>query len=62
MTVLRCGSAAGVNGPVIFVAKGSEVNRHFSGDKLHTVYGLPKGSCVMPDANGYMDDETWLRV
>eukprot|EP00957_Ditylum_brightwellii_P150610 11467645-Ditylum_brightwellii.AAC.1 len=62
MTVLRCGRAAGVNGPVVFVTNGSEVNRRFSSDKLHTVYGLPKGFCVMPNSNGYMDDETWLKV
>eukprot|EP00957_Ditylum_brightwellii_P018825 1414751-Ditylum_brightwellii.AAC.1 len=62
MTALRCGSAAGVNGPVIYLTKGSEVHRHFTGDKLHTIYDLPKGSCICPNANSYMDDEMWLKV
>jgi len=62
ITCLRVGSAAGVNGPVVFLTKGKEIHRRFSGDRLHTVYGLPKGSCVIPTPNGYMDDEAWLKV
>ena len=62
VTVLRVGSAAGVNGPVVFVPKGREVPRRFRGDRLHSVYGLPEGSCVIPNKNGYMDDDTWLKV
>ncbi len=51
-----------MNGPVIFIPQGKEVNRCFAGDKLHIIYGLPEGSCVIPNASGYMDDETWLKV
>jgi hypothetical protein len=51
-----------VNGPVVFLTKGKEIHRQFAGDRLHRVYGLPKGSCVIPTPNGYMDDEAWLKV
>ena len=27
-----------------------------------TKYGLPEGSCVIPNKASYMDDETWAKV
>ena len=62
ITVLRCGSAAGTHGPVIFLLKGTEVNQLFTKKKLQENYGLPEGSCVLMNENAYMDDETWERV
>ena len=41
ITVLRVGSAAGVNGPVIFLAKGEKVHSRLKGNNLVTKYGLP---------------------
>ena len=62
ITVLRVGAAGGINGPVIFIAKGESIHDHFKGDRLHRDYGLPEESCVIPNKNGYMDDETWEKV
>ena len=62
ITCLRIGSAAGVNGPVIFLTKGKDVHWRFSGDKLHKMYGLPEVLCIILTASGYMDDEAWLKV
>ena len=62
ITVLRCGSAAGTHGPVIFVMSGNKVPRTFSGNRLHKIYGLPEGSCVLVNDNAYMDDATWLKT
>ena len=39
--VLWVGSAAGVNGPVIFLAKWTKVNPRLIGNSLATKYGLP---------------------
>ena len=38
ITVLRVGSAAGVNGPVIFLAKGKKVHPRLRGNNLVTKY------------------------
>ena len=62
ITVLRVGSSAGVNVPVIFLAKGTEVHPRLRGNNLVTKYGLPEGSCVIPNKAAYMDDETWAKV
>eukprot|EP00957_Ditylum_brightwellii_P100952 7694671-Ditylum_brightwellii.AAC.1 len=62
VTTLRTGAAAAVNGHVIFLTKGREVHRSFRGNRLHTVFGLPEGSCVIANGTGCMDDETWLKV
>ena len=43
ITVLRVGSAAGVNGPVIFLAKGTKVHPRMRGNNLVNKYGLPEG-------------------
>ena len=44
ITVLRCGSAAGTHGPVIFLLKGGKrVNRLFSKKRLKEALALPEG-------------------
>ena len=62
ITVLRVGSAVGVNGPVIFLSKGEQVKPSLRGNNLVTRYGFPKGSCVIPNKAAYMGNETWSRV
>ena len=51
-----------MNGPVIFLAKGKKVHPRLRGNNLVTRYGLPKGSCVIPNKSAYMDDKTWAKV
>ena len=41
VTVLRVGSAAGVNGPVTFMEKGTKVQPKFRGNNLMTRYIFP---------------------
>ena len=48
----------GVNGPVIVLTKGTDVHPRMRGNNLVTKYGLPEGSCVIPNKEAYMDDET----
>ena len=62
ITVFPVGSAAGVNGPVIFLTKGTKVHPRLKGANLVTRYGLPEGSCVIPKKSAYMDDDTWAKV
>ena len=42
ITVPWVGSAAGVNGPVLFLAKGTKVNPRIRGTNLVTKYGFPE--------------------
>ena len=51
-----------MNGPVIFLSNGTKVNPRLRGNNLVTKYGLPEGSCVIPNKAAYMDDETWAKV
>ena len=51
ITVLQVGSAAGVNGPVIFLAKGTKVHPRLRCSNLVTQYGLPEGSSVITKKN-----------
>ena len=62
ITVLRVGIAAGVNGLVIFLAKGTKVHTRLRGNNLVAKHGLPEGSCVISNKAAYMDDETWAKV
>ena len=62
ITVLRVWSAAGVNGPVIFLEKETKVHPRLRGNNLVIKYGFPEGSCVIPNKAAYMDDETWAKV
>ena len=51
-----------MNGPVIFLEKGTKVNPRLRGNNLVTRYLLLKGSHVLPKKAAYMDDETWAKV
>ena len=51
-----------MNGPVIFMAKGTKVHPRLRGNNLVTKYGLPEGSCVIPKKASYMNDETWVKL
>ena len=62
ITVLRVGSAAGVNGPVIFLEYGTNVHPRLRGNNWTTKYGLLEESCVIPNKAAYMDDKTWAKV
>ena len=61
---MRCGNAAGSNGPVVFVGVGMQenMNRLFTSRRLTNVYNLPEGSRMLLNKSGYMDDETWVQV
>ena len=62
ITVLRFGSAAGVNGLVTFLEKGTKVRPSIRGTNLVTIYGFPEGYFVIPNTAACMDDETWVKV
>ena len=51
-----------MNGPVIFMEKGTKLLPRLRGNNLVTKYGLPEGSCVIPKKSAYIDDETWVEV
>ena len=51
-----------MNGPVIFLAKGEKLYPRLRGTNLVNIYGLPEGSCVIPNKPAYMDDDTWAKV
>ena len=62
ITVLGVVSAAGVNGPFIFMMHGTKVYPRLRGNNLVTRYGFSEGYCVIPKKSAYMDDETWSKV
>ena len=62
ITVLWVGSAEGVNGPVIFIAKGENWHLILRGNNLVTKYGSPDVSCLIPNKAAYMDDATREKV
>ena len=51
-----------MNGPVIFLSKGTKVHPMLRGNNLVAKYGLPEGSYVIPNKVAYMDDENWYKV
>ena len=51
-----------MNGPVVFLEKGTQVHPILRGNNLVTRYGLPEISSVIPNKTAYMDDETWEKV
>ena len=51
-----------MNGPVIFLEKGTEVHPRMRGKNVVTKYGLPEGSCIIPNKTAYMDDKTWAKM
>ena len=62
INILWDGNEAGVNGPVIFMAKGTKVQPRLKDTNLVTIQGLPKVYCVIPNKEAYMDDETSAKV
>jgi len=64
ITVVQCGSAAGDNGPVVFLRVGNNenINMLFTPKLLVQHYGLPEGSIMLLNKKGYMDDKTWMLV
>ena len=59
ITVLRVGSEAVVNGPVIFLEKWTKLHPRLKVTNLVTRYGFSEVSYVIPKISAYMDDETW---
>eukprot|EP00957_Ditylum_brightwellii_P187674 14290827-Ditylum_brightwellii.AAC.1 len=60
ITMLRCGCAAGISGPTIFLVKGKNMTcTAFNNSKLTRKYSLPHGSTVIMMSSGYMDNEAW---
>ena len=60
VTMVRVGCAAGVNGPVVFLAKGEVMSCKALEDRnLVEGYGLPEGSSVIMTESGYMTEESW---
>ena len=59
ITVLWVGSASGLNGTLIFLAKGTKVHPSLIGKNLVTIYELTEGYCVIPNKASYVDEETW---
>ena len=51
-----------MNGPVVFLEKGTRVHPRLRGNNLLTKYGLPEVSCVITNKAEYMYDETWAKV
>ena len=51
-----------MNGPVVFLEKGTKVQPRISGNNLVTRDGFPEGSCVITNKAAYMDDDTWENV
>ena len=62
ITVIWVGSEAGVNGSVIFLSKGTNMQPRLRSRKLVTRYWLLEGYCVITDKAAYTDDETWAKV
>ena len=47
---------------MIFLANGTKAHPRLIGNNLVTKYGLPEGSCVIPNKSAYTKDETWEKV
>ena len=61
ITLLRVGSAAGVDGPLIILTKGESLEFRLLSNIVKN-YGCPPGSCVIPTPTAYMTDEVWLKI
>ena len=61
ITVVRIGSAANVDGPRIYLAKGKEIElpafRNFTKN-----FVAPPGSCIEMTPSAYMTDEAWRNI
>ena len=63
VTMVRCGSAGGDNGPVVFLAQGEKMEcSALSDENLVRIYGLPVGSTVIMTESGYMTDKAWMET
>ena len=51
-----------MNGPVIFLTKGTKFHTRLRGKNLVTKYGFIDGSFFIPKKSAYMYDETWVKV
>ena len=58
ITILRVGSAAGCDGPIIFLVKGEKIECEALKDIVKN-FGCPPGSCVIPTPTAYMTDKAW---
>ena len=62
ITSVRCGSAAGTNVAVVFIANGKNVNHTFSQYRLRHTYVSHKGSIVLCNKTAYMDDDRLIKT
>ncbi len=63
IAVVRLGSAAGVEGPRIYLAKGKELTVTSMTDKnFARIHKAPTGSYVKMTPNAYMTNEVWLDI
>ena len=60
--VLHFGSAAGMNGNVIFLSKGNLVHSRIRCTNLATRYIFPEGCCLITKKGSYMYDNNWSKV
>lgn len=61
ITILRVGSAAGCDGPIIFLVHGENIE-YKSLKNLPKNYGCPPGSCVICTPTAYMTDKAWKKI
>ena len=63
ITIVRVGSAAGVEGPRIFLAKGVELTAESLLKKnFARIHKAPIGSFVEMTPNAYMTNEVWIKI
>ena len=61
ITIVQVGSAANVDGPRIYLAKGNFSNLQ-SVNNFCSNYEAPSGSCVEMTPNAYMTNEVWVSI
>jgi hypothetical protein len=63
ITVVRLGSAAGVEGPQIYLAKGKELTvASMTKTNFSRIHKAPTGSYVKMTPNAHMTNEVWLDI
>ena len=63
ITIVRVGSAAGVEGPGIFLAKGVELTTELMLKKnFARIHKAPIVSFVEMTPNGYMKNKVWMKI
>ena len=60
ITVVRTGSAAGIGGPRLYLAKGKTLDSPTLSD-MPKNHNAPAGSCVIMTPNAYMTTEAWQK-